>query len=329
MTRVLRCTATAALLLAGAVTAPAPVRAADKPSVTIGFVAMLSEFWPAMVADRKGFFDEAGIKADIVTTSASAKSVQMAAIGAINIGTGSLLDATRGIDAGADIKVVASGVVISTTMLYARPEIRSVAELKGKRVMVGGPKDITNVWWAAMAKASGLDGAKDVDLLFAGATPDRYAALVAGGVDAVAVSTPMAFSAEQKGYANLGLMGPFIPDLPYIAWYANGPWAKANRGAVTAFVKGLSRGVDFIYEPKNRAEAAAILADFTKVSADDALKTYDLIVRIKAFAPGVGFTDASVNETQKVLIEMGDMKPPAKPVAAIYDDSFVKAVAGK
>src|SRR5258708_37571782 len=114
-----------------------------------------------MVAARKGFFDEAGIKAYIVTTSASAKSGQMAAIGAINVGTGSLLDATRGIDAGADIKVVASGVVISTTMLYARPEIRSVAELKGKRVMVGGPKDITNVWRAAMAKDSGLDGATD------------------------------------------------------------------------------------------------------------------------------------------------------------------------
>jgi ABC-type nitrate/sulfonate/bicarbonate transport system substrate-binding protein len=175
-----------------------------------------------------------------------------------------------------------------------------------------------------MAKKAGLDPVKDVELLYAGATPDRFAALVAGGVDAASLSTPAAFAAEAKGFNNLGLFAPYMPDLPYIAYYANADWAKSNTPALVAFVKGLQRGTAFIYDSKNRDKSAEILAEFTKVQQDVALQTYDLIVKIKAFAPDAGFTDAGINAVQKVLIDEGDVKPPMKPINALYDDSYVK-----
>jgi NitT/TauT family transport system substrate-binding protein len=315
-------------LAAATLVAPAP--AADKPTVTLGLVAYLSEFWPALVAQKLGYFDEAGIKVDIVITGASSKTVQTASLGAIHIGSSGMIDPIRAMDGGANVKLVASGVVNSTTMLFTRPEIKTVAQLKGKRVIVGGSKDITAVWWAAMAKKAGLDPVKDVELLFAGATPDRFAALVAGGVDAASLSTPAAFAAEAKGFNNLGLFAPYMPDLPYIAYYANADWAKSNGTALVAFVKGLQRGTAFIYDPKNREKSAEILAEFTKVQQDVALQTYDLIIKIKAFAPDAGFTDAGINAVQKVLIDEGDVKPPMKPVSALYDDSYVnQASAGK
>ncbi len=306
-----------------------PVRAADKPTVTLGLVAYLSEFWPALVAQKLGYFDEAGIAVDIVITGASAKTVQAAALGAVHIGASGMIDPIRAMEGGAQVKLVASGVVNSTTMLFTKPEIKTIAALKGKRVIVGGPKDITAVWWAAMAKKAGLDPINDVELLFAGATPDRFAALVAGGVDAASLSTPAAFAAEAKGFNNLGLFGPYMPELPYIAYYANADWAAKNRPAVVAFVKGLQRGTAYLYDSNNRDAAAKILAEFTKVQQDVALQTYDLIVKIKAFAPDAGFTDAGVNAVQQVLIEAGDVKPPAKPVAALYDGSYVKDAANK
>jgi NitT/TauT family transport system substrate-binding protein len=316
-------------LAAATLGAPASVRAADKPTVTLGLVAYLSEFWPALVAQKLGYFDEAGIKVDIVITGASSKTVQTASLGAIHIGSSGMIDPIRAMDGGAQVKLVASGVVNSTTMLFTKPDIKTVAQLKGKRVIVGGSKDITAVWWAAMAKKAGLDPVKDVELLFAGATPDRFAALVAGGVDAASLSTPAAFAAEAKGFNNLGLFGPYMPNLPYIAYYANTDWAKANRPALVAFVKGLQRGTAYIYDAKNRDEAAKILAEFTKVQQDVALQTYDLIVKIKAFAPDAGFTEAGINAVQQVLITEGDVKPPMKPVAALYDDSYVKEASAK
>jgi NitT/TauT family transport system substrate-binding protein len=313
-----------ALSLAAAALSPPAVRAADKPTVTLGLVAYLSEFWPALVAQKLGYFDQAGITVDIVITGASAKTVQAAAVGAIHIGSSGVVDPVRAMAGGAQVKLVASGVVNSTTMMFVKPEIKTVGELKGKRVIVGGPKDITAVWWAAMAKKAGLDPVNDVELLFAGATPDRFAALATGGVDAASLSTPAAFAAEAKGFRNLGLFAPYMPDLPYIAYYANADWASKNRAAVVAFVKGLQRGAAYIYDPNNRDEAAKILAEFTKVQQDVALQTYDLIVKIKAFAPDAGFTDAGIDAVQQVLIAAGDVKPPIKPVAALYDDSYVK-----
>ncbi len=317
-------------LAASALVACASVRAADRPTVTLGLVAYLSEYWPALIAQKLGYFDAAGINADIVLTQASAKTVQAASVGAVHIGASGMIDPIRAMAGGAKVKLIASGVVNSTTMLFVKPEIKTVAQLKGKRVIVGGPKDITAVWWAAMAKKAGLDPVQDVDLLFAGATPDRFSALVSGGVDAAALSTPAAFAAEGKGFANLGLMGPYTPDLPYIAYYASSAWAKDNRPALVAFVKGLQRGTAFIYDPNNREAAAKILAEFTRVDQDVALKTYDLIIKIKAFAPDAGFSDAGVNAVQQVLIDSGEVKPPLQPVAALYDDSYVKeASAGK
>lgn len=315
-------------LAVGIVVAPA-VRAAEKPTVTLGLVAYLSEFWPAILAQKLGYFDEAGIKVDIVMTHASSKSVQLATIGAVDIGAGGAIDPIRAIGSGATVKLVASGAINSTTMLFAKPEIKSIEGLHGKRVIVGGPEDITSVWWAAMAKKHNMDPTKDVQLLYAGATTDRFAALVAGGVDAASLSTPAAFAAEAKGYTNLGLFAPYTPNLPYIGYYANEKWAKANRPALVAFVKGLQKATAFIYDRRNRDKAADILVETTKVDKTIALQTYDLIVQIKAFAPDASFTDAEINAVQNTLIAAKNMTPPAKPVTAFYDGSYVKEAAGR
>ena len=42
-----------------------------------------------------------------------------------------------------------------------------------------------------------------------------------------------------------------------------------------------------------------------------------------------GTADAGINAVQQVLIAEGDVKPPMKPVAALYDDSYVKEASKK
>ena len=89
-----------ALLSLALISCLGPAGAADKPTVTLGLVAYLSEFWPALVAQKMGYFDEAGISVDIVTTGASSKSVQMASLGAIHIGSSGVIDPVRAMDGG-------------------------------------------------------------------------------------------------------------------------------------------------------------------------------------------------------------------------------------
>ena len=138
----------------------------------------------------------------------------------------------RAIDKGAKIKVFLNSLAVGTHSLIGAKGIKSVAELKGKRVMTGGVGDITNLWWIAMAKANGLDPEKDVELLFSGATSARLAALVAGAVDATMLSTPQSFQAVQNGYADLGPVAPFLGEFPMMIWHVNDDLGEGAREGI-------------------------------------------------------------------------------------------------
>ena len=277
------------------------------------------------MAQDQGFFDKESLKLDIVLTGGSANSAQMTAAGAVNLGSSSWLDTIRAIDRGAPIVVVANSLAQATTMMLGGKSVKSVKDLKGARVSVGGAKDITMVWWQALAKQNGLDGQSDVEVVFGGGTPARFSALAAGAVQAAAVATPLAFKAIQEGYVNLGVLGPLLPTVPYMTWHANRSWAGSNPNAVTAFVRANNRAIDFIFDTSNRQKAAEILAKASQVAIDDALKTYDLVIEIKGFEKGSQFTDESVNGVLQQLAAWGDIAPAGKTPASYVDRRFLTA----
>ena len=191
-----------AALLAGPLAAsPALAQSAGAPLSAV-VISVSVTIWPAIVADKKGYFKDEGLDVDFINSGASTRSVQQVAAGSAPIGSSSMVDTLRAIDKGAKVKVFLNSLAVGTHSLIGAKGLKTVNELKGKRVMTGGVGDITNLWWIAMAKANGLDPEKDVELLFSGATSARLAALVAGAVDATMLSTPQSFQAVQNGYAD-------------------------------------------------------------------------------------------------------------------------------
>ena len=184
-----------ALALADMAPAAAQVRA-PLSAVAIGVSVSI---WPAIVADRKGFFTEEGLDFDLINSGSSARSLQQVAAGSAQVGISSMVDSLRAISGGANVKVFLNSLAVGTHSLVAAKNIKSVVDLKGKRVMTGGAGDITNLWWYAVAKHFGLDPAKDVELLFSGSTAARVAALLGGAIDASVLSTPQSFKAIEGG----------------------------------------------------------------------------------------------------------------------------------
>ena len=144
-------------------------------------IGVTVSIWPAIVAREKHFFEEEGVRIDMVTSGASARSLQQVSAGVVQIGSSSGVDRIRR-RCGAEVKIFLNSLNVGTHSLIAAKNIKSVADLKGKRVMTGGQGDITNLWWKAMAKHFGLDPVKDVELLYSGSTGNRMSALFAGGV---------------------------------------------------------------------------------------------------------------------------------------------------
>lgn len=302
-----------------------PAAAQQRPTVIVGFLGVTSTVWPALVARDKGFFQEAGINVDIVTTGASARSAQQVAAGVINVGSSSIVDTFRAIDGGGELKVFLNSQAVGTHSLIAGKNIKSIQDLKGKRVMTGGQKDITNLWWIATAKHFGLDPAKDVELLFSGSTANRLAALMAGGVEASIISPPQSFKAVEDGFTNLGPVAPYMGEFPMMVWHVNTRWAQANPAAVTAFAKAHNRAAQYMAETANRQEVSDILAKATNSGVADALKTWDLTQQVKAYSTTGEISPATIRRVIEVLAADGDLKSPLKPAEAFYDDRFVKA----
>ena len=282
--------------------------------------------WPAIVADKKGFFKDEGLDFDMISSGQSTRSVQQVAAGSAPIGSASMVDTMRGIANGAKLKIFLNSLAVGTHSLIGGKHIHSVKDLKGKRVMTGGTGDITNLWWFAMARANGLDPEKDVELFYSGATAARLAALVAGGVDASMLSTPQSFQAIEQGYTDLGPVAPYLGEFPMMIWAVNDAWARTHEKEIKAFTRAHDRAVRYMSDPAHRTEVSQMMADASHTSLEDNLKTWDLCMQIKAFVPNGSISDQATERVRDTLLKTGDLKTSAPP-SAYVDTRFMNEVA--
>jgi NitT/TauT family transport system substrate-binding protein len=318
-----------ALLLAGAVMLGGAAAGRAETTITFGLVAKLAIQWPIYVAIEKGMFAKEGVKMDLVVAGGSARSAQQLAAGALHIGEAGLPDLIRPIEQGAPIKIIGYEVAEPPYKLLARKEIKTIADLKGKKIMIGGSKDITLIYLEALTKPHGLS-AKDFDLVYAGATSARFAALHSGGVEATILTSPFDFQAIGLGYTDLGSVHKVLPNFPFSAYGVNTNWANANRGAVVGFLKGVNQGIHWLYDKGNKDEAIKILVKSIGANPDDTAKTYDLFLgEVQAFRKEGDMPAAGFQRLLEALVDLGDLSKPVPPMSKFVDDSYQKAAMGK
>src|SRR6516165_3560802 len=262
----------AVALFAAALSLAVPARAAE--TIIAGSVSSGStNLWPVAIGMNKGFFAAAGIKIDLVFAQSNASVIQQLAANSINISvSGGLVDPIRAIDRGAPIALVRIETEKPPYALLAKPAIKTIADLKGRIVSVGGPKDITRIFFERMLKASGV-AARDVDLIFAGATTARLAALQSGAADAALLTTPCNFHAEAAGFANLGLASDFI-DMPFSGVSVNRNWAARNMKTAQAYLVVHGEATAWLEDPANRDEAIKVMVRVSSLAVADVEKAY-------------------------------------------------------
>jgi NitT/TauT family transport system substrate-binding protein len=193
----------AATHLAVAMSWVAPVRAESK--IVEGFVSNGALQWPEYIASELGWFKENGVSVDLLSVGPGA--AQQLAAGSLNIGYSGFPDFVRATNQGAPVKIVINAVNQPPYAVYAKPAIKSIADLKGRTVSIGGIKDVTLIYMEAFIASAGLKAA-DLDFVYAKATQDRLAALLSGGADAAILYPPATFRAAAAGYTDLGDMRP-------------------------------------------------------------------------------------------------------------------------
>lgn len=275
--------------------------------------------WPLYIGVSKGFFKSRGVEIDLSSTPSTATVMQQVTAGSGDMGTGGLPDPMRAIDQGAGLSLLTLETVLPPYSLWGKKEVKSIAGLKGKTVIVGGAKDITRTFFERMAVPNGLNRG-EYDLTYAGTTPSRYAALQSGAVDAAILYPPASFAAAAAGFSKLGELADYVKDMPFTGYAVNVAWAKSRGATVKSFLQGLQEGVAWFYDPANRNEAIEILIAASGAQRRDVEQTYDYFISLRVFPEKAIMNPDLLASTLKVLADGGDLKGAADPKRFINSD---------
>jgi len=293
----------------------APAGAAE--TIIAGGVSSGStNLWPIHVGIRKGFFQTADIGIDLVFAQSNASVIQQLAANSINVSVGSgLVDPIRAVEKGAPVALIRIETRKPPYALLARPTVASIADLKGKIVSVGGPKDITRIFFERMLAPSGV-APREVDLIFAGATSARMAALQSGAADAALLTTPYNFHAEAAGYRNLGMTADMV-DMPFSGVAVNRNWAGRNLKTAQAYLAVYSKAIRWLEDPAHRQEAIGIMLAVSSLRPEDVEKSYEFLHHGRFFETSGTISRARLGKVLEALQELGDI-PRAMSVDSLF-----------
>jgi NitT/TauT family transport system substrate-binding protein len=290
------------LLLPGA-------RATEK--IATGFVGSpTSSGWAWFIGMSKGYFAEVGIEIDPVFVPSAPGIVQQLSAGSLDIvsGTG-LTDPLYAIDKGAPIAIARVTTQASPYSMMAKPGIKSIKELKGKTIVIGGLKDITRVYFDRMMSANGLKES-DYDITIIGATPGRWAALQSGAADAAMLIPPIAFKAEAAGFNNIGLAYDYTKDLPFGGIIVNKNWAATRLPLMQGLMRAYAKSLDWFLVDANRQEAIEILRKVGNLEEQEVVQAYAFTKKIPFFETTGKISKAQFASLMNVLVAMGELKAP-------------------
>ena len=244
----------------------------DARSVKVAVPAHSVSHLPFYVAQEQNFYRGEGLDVEFILMNAPV-AVQALIAGDVDFTTAGATGAPP-ILRGAPLRYFLISYNRPIHWLYARPDIREVKQLKGKKIANSNLGTASDIALRTMLRSQGLDPARDLMLIYIGVLATRYAALVNGSIDATPLTFPWNFMAEEAGFRELAdftkqdsvdITGTVIvPDA----------LSRSEPAVVEKFVRGTLKGL--LYARNNRAGTIKVLASRLKVKEDVAGKIYDL-----------------------------------------------------
>ncbi len=231
-------------------------------------------YLPLFVAMHRGFFKDEGLDIELPRL---APSIAHNALLAGEAQYHGLADSGLRLAAkGLPLKAIFYGADRPMYYLVAQKEIRSVGELRGKRIGVsqfGGTSDLS----ARLAlRHYGIEPEKDAILIQIGAEGVRMAALRAGSVSAIIVPVPAVAILKREGFNEVSFVGDVV-EFASNGYTTTEQRIKEHPQEVKKVVRSLYRGLR--YAKENPEGTIAVIQREWKVDPEIAKESYRAIVR--------------------------------------------------
>ena len=224
-----------------------------------------------------GVFEKRGIKIDLRFTQNSEAQREGLAKGEFEIAYSAVDNAVAMVELARQDVIIVAGGDTSMNEFMTRPEIRSLADLRGKTLVVDRPNTAYALQAKKILKDAGLLEGRDYQIKSVGFTPSRIEAMEKHTDNAAAgmLNPPFSFAAKDKGLKSFGravdLIGPYQGG----GLFVMRDWARANGPLLERFLAAYIEATRMALAPANRAQAISLLATRLKQDPRVAQRTYD------------------------------------------------------
>ncbi len=281
-----------------------------------------SSSWPLYVAEQKKIFEKNGLQVEVIIINGATNTTRAVLSETIPIGRINPDYVIGAIDKGAKVRIVAANMEKIPYDIFARPEIKTGADLKGKTIgvstLTGGT---TLMFHEVLEKAYNLKP-NDYKLLVVGTSPQRYAALKGGSVHATFMGPPFTFRAAKDNFRKLANFHEYLGPILFTADFAHMNYLKSNRNEVVRYLKSMAEATRWLYDPKNKEEAIALHMRVLKSPRESAEEDYKYLVQDFQPFPKDGLVSkASFDKTMELRVKDGMYQNKKVPPMSEYVDN--------
>ena len=292
--------------------------------------------WPMWAAEAQGYFAAEGLEVKVTPTPNSVFQMQGLAEGKFDIAF-STVDNVVAYQEGQGEAPLATtpdfcvfmGGQFGAVRLVVQPDIHSVAELKGKSLAVDAA---TTGYAFVLRKLLQKGGLAEADYSFdkLGGTAQRAQALMENRTAGTILTSPLEVLPESKGYRRLANAVDVIGPYQAVSGVTRRSWAREHSDELVKFIRAYVKGLDWLSEPRNKADAIALYRQHIPAANEVAAgKAWDALVPgPEGFQKKAKLDMAGVATVLALRSEFGRPQKKLDDPAKYVDDLFYRRAMG-
>ena len=286
--------------------------------VRLALPAKSMGYLPLFIASHRGFFKDESIE---IETPIMLPQLAHSALLSGEVNYHGVADSALRLAAkGAPIKTIFFGAARPNYFLMAKPQFKSILELRGKYIGIVRFGDTIELATKIAFNREGMDAQRDALLIMIGLPITRVAALSAGSVDATVVVPPDNVMLRQKGFRELLFLGEVV-EFPSNGYATTERQLSEKRELTKRLVRAFYRGLIFARERPD--ESIQVLEREWRVDSGTAKESYASLA--KSFSKDGAASNSGlkvhIDQFQRADKTIGDI-----PISKIVDFRVLEEV---
>jgi NitT/TauT family transport system substrate-binding protein len=269
---------------------------------------------PIWVTQEAGLFKKHGLNGELVMISGASQSMQAMLANETQVANTSGSAPVQAKIQGADAVIIATSYDLIPYGVVVHKDIRTPADLKGKRIAISRFGGITELAVKLAVEKFGLSP-KDVTMIQAGPDAQRIPAVATGTVAASVLAPPGLFAASAQGLRILADLSDLGVKYPTSSFFVMRNYLVENRASLKKFLMALTEGLHVYVNDKDFS--MRVMQKYTKLGDREiASKTQDYYGKKTLLVP--------LNDPAAIKEAIPPDKGAGRTPEEFYDNSIIQ-----